>query len=308
MGRHRAPRDRVAVAALLFAAAGCAFAQSAESDFGFLESSWCTAPHDDYRPGRYVVDIRQIRQVRVRSDPRSRVPNEVLAQVRSAMADTQTGQIDFAGGWMEFTFNVIDARTLRDAVVDVTLSISAEHDRLVYGYGDSKAHAYSRCGPATAQLSEKGPLPAEIAIARAPAQAAGSLPNGALQASAKGASGESGKEALAQSSEPQTYANLSYCLSLGKAQAGFLGLHNRCPTAANYTYCLLNPTTRNGRFFVCRTVQGEQIGQGSGVVEAGQTGYLGLPGNERGRVVWFACEPPGIPALTAANPPKGRCQ
>ncbi|MGH8630326.1 MAG: hypothetical protein ACREU7_06130, partial [Burkholderiales bacterium] len=206
-----------------------------------------------------------------------------------------------------FTFSVIDALTLRDAVVDVTLSISAERDRLVYGYGDSRPHAYSRCGPATVQLSEKGPLPAEIAIARTPAQAA-SRPNAAVQAPAQSAPGENGKEALARSAEPKTYANLSYCLSLGKTRAGFLGLRNRCPMAVNYTYCLLNPSTRNGRFFVCRTVQGQQIGQGSGVVEVGQTGYLGLPGSERGRIVWFACEPPGIPALTAANPAQGHCQ
>jgi hypothetical protein len=202
---------------------------------------------------------------------------------------------------MEFTFNVVDELTLRDPVVDATLSINAERDRLVYGYGDSKAHAYSRCGSATVQLSEKAPLPAGIAIARRPAAAAAPPP-----VAARAGPGENGAQAPAE--EPRKYANLSYCLSLDKTRAGFLGLRNRCPNPANYTYCLLNPTTRNGRFFVCRTVQGQQIGQGSGVVEAGKTGYLGLPASEKGRIVWFACEPPGIPALTGANPPQGHCQ
>lgn len=300
MVADRVPRGRAAGAALLLAAAGCAFAQSAEPDFGFLEASWCTAPHDDYRPGRYVVDIRQIRQITLRSDPQAGAARQVLAQVRSAMVDVQTGQVDFAGGWMEFTFNVVDRLTLRDPVVDATLSISAEHDRLVYGYGDSRAHTHSRCGPAGVQLSEKAPLPAAISIARLPAKAA--TPPAAEQTGR----GENGKQAHAD--EPRKYANLSYCLSLDKTRAGFFGLRNRCPSAANYTYCLLNPTTSNGRFFVCRTIRGEQIGQGSGVVQAGQTGYLGLPGSERGRIVWFACEPPGIPALTAASPPQGHCQ
>jgi hypothetical protein len=285
---------------LLLAAAGCAFAQSAQPEFGFLESSWCTAPHDDYRPGRYVVDIRQIRQIRVLSNPGS--PNQVLAQVRSAMVDVQTGQVDFAGGWMEFTFSEVAPLTLRDPVVDATLSIGAEHDRLVYGYGDARAHAYSRCGPASVQLSEKAPLPAAIAIARVPAKTA--PPPAAGQADPGG----NGGHPPAQTDEPRKYANLSDCLSLDKTRAGLLGLRNRCPNAANYIYCLLNPSTRNGRLFVCRTVQGQQIGQGSGIVEAGNIGYLGLPAGERGRVVWFACQSPGIPALTSANPPRGHCR
>jgi hypothetical protein len=306
MDWHRAPGGGVVGAALALAAATCAFAQSPVPDFSFLESSWCTAPHDDYRPGRFVVEIRQIRPIRLQADRQNDASRKLIAQLRSAMVDAQTGQVDFVGGWMEFEFRIVGPLTLNDPVVDVTLSITAERDRLVYAYGDSRAHAYSRCGPATVQLSEKARLPAQIRIEAPPARAA--EPEPAPPGEQMQAQTAPETSAAQSTGESKAYSNLSYCLSLDKTQGGFLGLRNQCSRSVNYTYCLLNPTSQNGRFFVCRTVQGRQIGQGSGTVQAGETGYLGLPGNERGRVVWFACEPPGIPALTAANPPEGRCQ
>ena len=312
MARHHALAGSVAAAALFLAGAGSALAQTARSDFRFLEASWCAAPHDDYKPGRYVVEILQFRQVKAAANPQTNAPTEVAAQLRSAMVATQSGKLEFVGGWIDVDFKTIDGLHLQDSLLNVTLSIAPERDRLIYRYADFKSHAYAPCGSASVELSEKGPLPPGIVISAPPAkQAATAAGSAVLAPSAQAPPPEVDAHSdpgPRSSADATLRLNRSYCFALIDARAGFLGLLNQCTKAVNYTYCVLNPKTPQGSVFRCRAMQGEQIGQGGGSVQAGQTGYLGFPSDEKGRVIWFACEYPGNPALTSADPPAGKCR
>ncbi|HZP91951.1 MAG TPA: hypothetical protein VFB20_03575 [Burkholderiales bacterium] len=312
MGRQHALAGSVAAAALLLAGAGSVLAQPARSDFRFLEASWCAAPHDDYKAGRYVVEILQFRQVKVTANPQTNAPTEVAAQLRSAMVATQTGKLEFVSSWIDLGFKTIDGLHLQDSSLSVTLSIAPERDRLIYKYADFKSYTYTRCGPATVELSEKTLLPTGIVISAPPAKQAATgagppVPAPAVQAPQRDVDARSdpGPRGFPDAT---LRLNRSYCFALVDAQGGFLGLLNQCTKAVNYTYCVLNPKTRHGSVVRCRAAQGEQIGQGGGSVQPGQTGYLGLPVDEKGRVVWFACEFPGTPALTSADPPAGQCR
>jgi hypothetical protein len=286
------------MAGLLLAFAVDAGAQSASSDFGWLEASWCSEVHDDYRPGRPVVEIRQIRRVRPQVDPQSKAVKEVALELRSAVVSADSGTVEMVGGWIEFRFQAKEDR-LVDAGVQVTLALTPERSSLSYRYGEGKAHRHVHCAAAGVELEEGKELPAAVSIARHPSPP----PPAGRQAPAA-----ERDESLAGQAAENVHLNRSHCFMLRKSRNGYLGLENQCSTSANYTYCVVNPTTRHGRFFVCRTMTGTQLGRGSGSVQPASTGYLGLPNNERGKVVWFACESPSLPALMGAAPPRGRCQ
>jgi hypothetical protein len=93
-----------------------------------------------------------------------------------------------------------------------------------------------------------------------------------------------------------------------RTSTGFFGFINGCPEPLNYTYCILDATSANGRLALCQDASGEQLGEASGYLGAGYTAYLGMPVTDKGRVVWFACAYPGAPALTRVEPPGGRCR
>lgn len=290
---------RKAAAVLAMAPLGiCAAEASAQStgDLGWLGAAWCSEAHEDYQPGRRVVEIRQIRAVRPLIDPQSKTAKEVALEMRSAVVSAANGAVDMVGGWIEFRFQVTGDR-LADPGVQVALTLSPQRDWLSYQYGDGKSYRYRRCGAADAQLEEGRALPPGVSIALVP-----SIPSEAARQAPPSATDQPAP------ATDSVHLNRSHCFTLRRSRNGFLGLENQCSTSVNYTYCVLNPTTRQGRFFVCRTMAGTQLGRGSGSVQAGSTGYLGLPNNERGKVVWFACEAPSLPALTGTSPPLGRCQ
>lgn len=296
MGWYRKAAAFLAVAALLGCATEAA-AQSGARDFGWLGAAWCSEAHEDYRPGRRVVEIRQIRSVRPLVDAQSKAVKEIALEMRSAVVSAVSGAVEMLGGWIEFRFQATGDR-LADPGVQVTLTLSPQRDWLSYQYGDGKSYRHLRCGAADAELEEGRALPPGVSIGLVrsiPSEAASHAPSATDQPGSAQA-------------DDSVHLNRSHCFTLRKSRNGYLGLENQCSTAINYTYCVVNPTTRHGRFFVCRTMTGTQLGRGSGSVQPSSTGYLGLPNNERGKVVWFACETPSLPALTGTAPPLGRCQ
>jgi len=298
MGWYRRVAACLAAAGALSGNASNAAAQSDASQFSYLEGAWCSEAHEDYRPGHPVIEIRQIRSVQPTADAQS--GRTINIQLRSAVVSSVTGVVEMLGGWIEFRFQREGDR-LVDPGVQVALTLPPERNALIYQYGESKAHRYARCGPAAAAMEEGRPLPPEVAVAL---RAAPSSP--ATQSAGAEAPLPPGQSAAA--TDGKLHLNRSHCFVLSKSGNGYLALRNQCSTPVNYTYCVLNPTTPQGRIFVCRTMTGTQLGQGGGSVRPGESGYLGLPSNERGKVVWFGCEQPSLPALTGANPSVGHCQ
>ncbi len=332
---HRALALLVAGAGLLLSVAVFASAQSQSPDFAFLEASWCTKPHDDYRRGQDVVEIRQFRDVAVVADPRTNAPLEVTAQQRSALVSTKTRSLDIVGAWIDFKFKLIDARNLHDSSVSVSIAINPDRTKFVYRYADSKPYAFSPCGPAGARLTEKAALPAEVTIPEMPTTSASAdleadavepTPKAASVAPTVAAIAEPGPSAVepAKAAEPQDVVsiadpeksnppdskpdlNRSNCFSMEKTGNGYFGFLNACADDAYFTYCVVKPTTRSGRGYACRGETGEQIGRGTGFAKPGEIQNILIRSEERGTVIWFACAMPGVPALTRANPPSGRC-
>ena len=301
---HRACAASLLVAAHILCGSAAAQSDPDAELLTALEASWCTAPHDDYRRGDPVVEIRQFRELKLIKDEKTRKPNAVAVRMRSAMVSAKTKRVEYVGAWVDYRFEVKNRTQLKDPSVGLALSLAPDRQQLTYKYGDSKMYPHQRCGAADVEMAARSVLPAEIPLS--------------VVLAAPGADAETRSEievAASAAKPPQpenvdmtTQLNRSYCLEMQRTPTGFFGFVNKCTTPANYTYCTLNVTTANGRLNQCRNRDGDQIGEASGYLRPGETAYLSLPVNDRGSVIWFACEYPHKPALTRADPPSGRCR
>lgn len=307
MFRYRACAASFLAAAISLIPGALVLAQS-ESDadtLQALEATWCTAPHDDYRRGEPVVEIRQFRDLKLVDDAKKQGTRMIAGRMRSAMVSTQSKRLDFVGAWIDYRFDVQGDSQLKDSSIGLTLSLSSDRKRLAYKYGDSKSYTHERCGAANVELVGKAQLPAEIPLSVVFARNSASVE---VRAEATiTATAESAQTPPAQSPDMTAQFNRSYCLAMERTPTGFFGFVNKCTMPANYTYCTLDASTANGRLSLCRSMEGEQIGETSGYLRPGDTAYIRLPVNDKGRVIWFACEYPATPSLTRADPPSGRC-
>lgn len=265
-----------------------------------LQGTWCTAPHDDYHRGYPVIELRQFRDVS-RTPGEDGQPPAITARMRSAMISTQSKRLEFVGAWVDYRFAVTANRGLKDASVGLVLSLATDGQSLDYKLGESRVYAHRRCGPADAELVANSLPPAAIDLATLPVEPAAAAPVSPPPAAAREAATRP-KATIAAD------MNRSYCLMMRKTRTEFFSLVNQCTKPVNFTYCVVDPTTANGRIAACRAEKAEQLGEAGGYLSAGDRAYLSLPVSDRGRVVWFACEYPSSPVLVSADPPSGHCQ
>lgn len=303
---HRACAASLLVAAHILCGSAAAQSDPDAALLKALEASWCTAPHDDYRRGDPVVEIRQFRDLTVIEDEKTHKPHAVAVRMRSAMVSAQTNRLEYVGAWVDYRFEVKNRTQLKDASVGLALSIALDRQQIAYKYGDSKMYSHRRCGAADVELVAKSLLPAEIPLSVV-LTASGAAAETRTEV-ANAASAANPQPPQPESADMTAQLNRSYCLSMQRTPTGFFGFINKCTTPTNFTYCTLNVTTANGRLTQCRNRDGDQIGEASGYLRPGETAYLSLPVNDKGSVIWFACDYPHTPALTRVDPPAGRCR
>ena len=161
---HRACAASLLVAAHILCGSAAAQSDPDAAFFKALEASWCTAPHDDYRSGDPVVEIRQFRDLMVIEDEKTHKPHAVAVRMRSAMVSAQTKRLEYVGAWVDYRFEVKNRTQLKDASVGLALSIALDRQQIAYKYGDSKMYSHRRCGAADVELVAKSLLPAEIPL------------------------------------------------------------------------------------------------------------------------------------------------
>ncbi len=309
MQQQRPPTVPLVMLIVALCAVSGARAQAPAALAERIQASWCTAPHDDYRRGAPVIEIRQLREARLIDRGAAGSGAAIAARMRSVLVSAGSLRVEFVGAWVEYRFDVLDATQLLDTSIGLALTLIGEQLRVAYKYGGSESYLHRRCGAAEIDPVAGERLPAQISAAQE-----GTAPQGAAQAR------EGGESAPSEARVPDTAAspadenarsaqlNRSYCLAMERTAAGFFSLANRCTSAANYTYCIVGPSTANGRLARCAAAAGEQLGVSSGYLNAGERAYLSMPVTDKGQVVWFACEYPATPVLTGTQPSRGYCR